>query len=91
MNKYQSALTNLHNRAMRGGDRDGKIIKQTKTLQELVNKATPKKVIFENNGEELLCPNCYIDLMGSINDPDHDPYYCFECGQALDWSNIIDE
>lgn len=44
-----------------------------------------KKVIFEDDGEVLLCPNCNIDLMGSLTDPDHDPYYCFECGQALKW------
>lgn len=53
---------------------------------EALEKQIPKKVIFEDNGEVLLCPRCGLDLMGSITEPDHDPYYCFECGQALDWS-----
>ena len=52
---------------------------------EAMEKQIPKKVIFEDNGEVLLCPRCGLDLMGSITEPDHDPYYCFECGQALDW------
>ena len=90
MNKYQSALTNLHNRAMRGGDRDGKIIKQTKLLQELVDKATPKKVIIEKEEHDgthydepytethLICPTCKSDECYNK--------YCPICGQALDWS-----
>lgn len=57
------------------------------TAIEALKKQTPKKVIFTDNGESLLCPKCGFDLMGSINEPDHDPYYCFECGQALDWSD----
>ncbi len=53
---------------------------------EALEKQIPKKVIFEDDGDSLLCQNCGLDLMGSITDPDHDPYYCFECGQALYWS-----
>lgn len=53
---------------------------------EALEKQMPKKVIFEDDGDSLLCPNCGLELMGSITEPDHDPYYCFECGQALDWS-----
>lgn len=52
---------------------------------EALEKQVPKKVIFEDDGEVLLCPNCGIDFMGSLSDPDHDPYYCFECGQAILW------
>lgn len=52
---------------------------------EALEKQIPKKVIFEDDGNLLLCPNCGLDLMGSITEPDHDPYYCFECGQALLW------
>ena len=51
-----------------------------------MEKQIPKKVIFEDDGEELLCPNCGFDFMGAFNEPDHNPYYCFECGQALDWT-----
>ena len=52
---------------------------------EALEKQVPKKVIFDDDEEVLLCPNCNIDLMGSLTDQDHDPYYCFECGQALKW------
>lgn len=52
---------------------------------EGLEKQIPKKVIFEDEGDSLLCPNCGLELMGSITEPDHDPYYCFECGQALLW------
>lgn len=54
---------------------------------EALEKQIPKKVEFLDGGDVLLCPCCGFDLMGSVNEPDHDPYYCFECGQALDWSN----
>lgn len=53
---------------------------------EALEKQMPKKVIFEDDGDSLLCPNCGLELMGSITEPDHDPYYCFECGQAIYWS-----
>lgn len=55
-------------------------------LKEAREKQVAKKVIVEDDGDSLLCPSCGLELMGSINDPDHDPYYCFECGQALKWS-----
>lgn len=54
-------------------------------LKEAREKQMAKKVIVEDDGDSLLCPSCGLELMGSINDPDHDPYYCFECGQALKW------
>ena len=56
-------------------------------VKEAVEKQTPKKVKSVDGGNELLCPCCNYDLMGSTNEPDHDPPYCFECGQALDWSD----
>ena len=66
----------------------------TKKALEMAIKALerqiPKKVIFEDDGDSLLCPNCGLELMGSLSDPDHDPYYCFECGQALDWGESND-
>ena len=55
-----------------------------------MEKQIPKKVIFEADGEELLCPSCGFDFMGAFCEPDHDPYYCFECGQALDWGEEND-
>ena len=55
---------------------------------EALEKQIPKKVEFVDGGEALLCPCCGIDFMGCLTDPDHDPYYCYECGQAIDWSDI---
>lgn len=52
-------------------------------LREAREKQIAKKVIVEDDGDSLLCPSCGLELMGSITDYDHDPYYCFECGQAL--------
>jgi len=38
--------------------------------------------------ESIYCPNCNYDLMGGIDpDAEHDPPHCWECGQALDWSD----
>ena len=54
-------------------------------VKSAVEKQMPKKVEFLDNGEELICPCCGFDLMGSITDLDHDPPYCFECGQKLSW------
>ena len=59
-------------------------------LKEAREKQVAKKVIVEDDGDSLLCPSCGLELMGSINDPDHDPYYCFECGQALKWGEEDD-
>ena len=59
-------------------------------LKEAMEKQVAKKVIVEDDGDSLLCPSCGLELMGSINDPDHDPYYCFECGQALKWGEEDD-
>lgn len=57
---------------------------------EALEKQIPKKVIVEDDGDSLLCPSCGLELMGSITDPDHDPHYCFECGQALKWGEEDD-
>ena len=54
-------------------------------IKAFEEKQTPKKVVFVDGGEELLCPYCGIDFMGTITELGHEPYYCFECGQALDW------
>ena len=59
-------------------------------LKEAREKQVAKKVIVEDDGNSLLCPSCGLELMGSINYPDHDPYYCFECGQALKWGEEDD-
>ena len=67
---------------------------QTKTLQELVDKATPKKVLnirsrkyrpFYDRYDEVVgkCPN---EKCISYVFKEKDRSYCADCGQALDWS-----
>lgn len=81
MNKYQEALDKLKHM----GDKDlynERHLEWSKTLQELVDKATPKKInkySYEHNTGK--CPNCNITVYSFMN------VYCQICGQALDWSD----
>lgn len=51
------------------------------TLQELVDKSTPKKHL--NNSWIIFCPKCkHLPVME--NGKGHN--YCPNCGQLLDWS-----
>lgn len=55
-----------------------------KPLQELVDKATPKKPVDkreELHGMSFVCPKC-----GKRTYTNFTRDYCGECGQALDWS-----
>ena len=98
MNKYQKALDYLAENSMyETVERRGKEIWKEVThegieaqdlLQELVDKLIPKKVkvwSFVNvRGKHVnvyYCGSCnqYIDRIKYEN-------YCFNCGQALDWS-----
>ena len=91
MNKYQVAL-NGWKRACRTGLID---IVDERTLQELVNKATPTKPNIwgdgiDSNGEIIYdmydCPSC--DKSYEIDYEKYD--YCPNCGQRLDWSDWRD-
>ena len=55
------------------------------TLQELVDKATPKKPI--DNSWSYDCPSC--NFKGVIN-LGIGYKFCSNCGQAIDWSNNED-
>ena len=81
MDKYQEALNKIINM----GDKDlynDHHLEWANTLQELVDKATPKKPEqFGNNG---YCPKCHY-LVHSFYE------YCCWCGQALDWSDEDDK
>lgn len=93
MNKYLKALENigmidLDN--LSNGYDSPKFVKdfyygEYQLLQELVDKATPKKPIKDEVQDiryvtKYICPNCGGKFTGKISD------YCYHCGQAFDWS-----
>ena len=92
MNKYQEALSSilftLHLRVkpkILGNCEDENL----EVLQELVDRATPQKVIFTEHDITTLtdqfriitrwnnCPVCSANVKGN---------YCHNCGKKLDWS-----
>ena len=87
MNKYQEAVDTLRTAPMRfDQDLYDDHKEEIDLLQELVNKATPKKTIKEpiiKNGYRQYknyCPICKQELLILGN-------YCLHCGQAVDWSD----
>ena len=94
MNKYQKALDYLTENSMyetveRSDLPDGVIWKEVtqegieaqELLQELVDRATPKKVVDKHPFKSLgWCPSCNCSISRR-----HYPKFC-GCGQALDWS-----
>jgi rubrerythrin len=86
MDKYQKAL----NRIVKFCDiNNGSVLEDDlKTLQELVDKVTPKKpkkIIddFDDYAYEYyFCPNCENE----VNDT-YCPSRCPSCGQALKWND----
>lgn len=92
MNKYQEALLNIRYYYAQSQKykklQKYNAIRQLETLQELVDKATPKKPeITIHNG---FCPNCHQAFgLERTKEAMLRPYwlsYCPCCGQALDWS-----
>ena len=91
MNKYQKALDYLAENSMyETVERSGKEILKEVThegieaqelLQELVDRATPKKVVNKHPFKSFgWCPSCNCSISRR-----HYPKFC-GCGQALDWS-----
>lgn len=80
MNKYEEALDFVKKHLDSKHD-----LKKVEVLQELVDKATPKKILrtVNDNGEPFLprgygeCPKCKT-VVGCNNK------YCRECGQRLE-------
>lgn len=91
MNKYQDSLDNFV-KALSHFTNFKSIHDWKSDLQELVDRATPKKPIKKKFNEAKpwdcadyfvernACPTCKIKM---INKSDFCPY----CGQAIDWSN----
>lgn len=90
MDKYQEALKKVEKSCISDAMEFnyGKLLEEVEKalslLQELVNKATPKKPYFLNYGGYKIgnwkCPSC--DLIITKDN------YCKCCGQALDWSEF---
>ena len=86
MNKYQRALDEIKNMLNDMTQNENDSFKYhyyiklgtVEVLQELVDKATPKKPTFVESYPSGECPNC-DESIGGRN-------YCHNCGQALDWS-----
>nr|DAU44683.1 MAG TPA: PROTEIN/RNA Complex, archaeal, ribosomal, 50S, protein.0A [Caudoviricetes sp.] len=93
MNKYQEALGFLKESAYENYFRQHvqtheervTIFKSSEYLQELVDKATPKKLkgwrvgkLLPNRGIEFNCPVCNSIYNERVN-------FCSNCGQAIDW------
>lgn len=84
MNKYQEAIAirNAYIQTESGTKCLDDYYKESfDTLQELVDKETPKKVKpFPNSFYIKTCPNCSSTLETKRN-------YCDNCGQRLDWGD----
>ena len=91
MNKYQEALEVAKIEYFTPTDEGTKEKQEAyKTLQELVDRATPKKVVYEKLfGEDTAtCPNCHNGILeqDAFNTQIfYSGKYCSHCGQALDW------
>ena len=96
--KYQEALDRLLNddydfsHDFYEDDKATAMERDIDTLQELVDKAVPKKPFYEadgydENGELIydtwICPNCDKKYEVDYDEYDH----CPNCGQAIDWSD----
>lgn len=85
MNKYQDSLDNFV-KALSHFTNFKSIHDWKSDLQELVDKATPKKPknwtvgkLLLNRGIEFNCPVCNRIYHERVN-------FCSSCGQAIDWS-----
>ncbi|MCR0269756.1 hypothetical protein MKC46_17600 [[Clostridium] innocuum] len=103
MNKYQEALNNLVKsscpqkticrecdiKAICNSEAKGWI----DTVQELIDKETPKKVReatkedYEESGYQYCCPVCGKMVGTKVEGGVEQDDYCCSCGQRLDWSD----
>ena len=92
METYQEALDRIKTLIDIASDKlsvKGKalVMESVDILQELVNKATPKKVNKYRRHTKLE-PTYFCPICENIVEKEHK--YCTECGQALDWSDEDD-
>ena len=92
MNKYEKAINELKNVSY--DDRHSTMLLETHreelyTLNELVERATPKKVKDYHDCTKM-CPSCHNILSQDLQYGGRHhtiSKFCPECGQALDWSD----
>lgn len=82
-NKYKKYLADIKNEHFLEYSNFKGFARRIDTLQELVEKETPKKVKIL----DLYVPCCPICNNLLESDLYNKPNYCAYCGQALDWSN----
>lgn len=96
MNKYQEALDRLCENNFfdeKGNCNCDLIVMDCILMQELVDKATPKKPIYKDDlfvsKRHLFCAHCGSRLSNSYNFIDRTMYpYCPYCGGKQDWSDV---
>lgn len=89
MNKYQEALETLCNMLKEGELIFSQVVEREEAierLQELVEKATPKKPIEKPSfASGYKCPNCECNIVLHGSHEICPTPCCSWCGQALDW------
>lgn len=83
MNKYQEALSEVIRMSAQSDEPFP--TEEVEALQELVDRATPKKAKLSNEQkiryvQTYVCPTCGKEFTGGKLSN-----YCYRCGQALDW------
>lgn len=86
MNKFEEALTFLRSEDLTALDNANLelLYFHLDNIEELVDKATPKKPIIIPNNMNLLAYRCPVCVKRTYTNFRRN--YCSECGQALDWS-----
>ena len=103
MNKYQDALNEIHSLALPSSEdayehRSMYLQERYDLLQELIDKATPKKPMLNHIATKFdkligqqttyICPECRnACLVKCAPNGRNQNNYCYDCGQALDWSD----
>lgn len=95
MNKYQEALDNIADELIECGrtkDLNGETILKEQTelnlLQELVNRATPKRPVTKGGYTDFKCPVCGRRVRsGRGSSSRQKDNVCQRCFQVLDWSD----
>lgn len=90
MNKYKEALNTISDtltyymvrKDLELLPSDNEIYEAMATLRELVERATPKKLVATRHTRR--CPSCNRQ-MSDINNAHPNMKFCPNCGQALDW------